>query len=322
VSEPDGQQAGEGAAAHRSGTVVLIGRPNAGKSTLLNQLVGESVAITSRKPQTTRHRILGILTEPGLQAALLDTPGVHDAWTELNKEMVGRTRSALAEADVILWIGDADGLTARMRRGEDPFEPEDHAVAALVAERRRPLVFVANKIDRFETAQLLPLFELLQARVPGAESVPVSAKTGDGVDVLKRVLRAALPEGEPQFGADEYTDLSERFLVAEIVREKIFDQLARELPYATHVEVTDFDEKERADGAGIVRISADVVVERDSQKGIVIGKGGARLKAIGTAARVDLEKMLGCHVHLALRVRVEPDWTRSAKGLRRAGFVR
>jgi GTP-binding protein Era len=306
-------------APHRSGSVGLIGRPNAGKSTLLNQLLGGKLAIVSDKPQTTRHRIAGILTREGLQVVLVDTPGLHPAWTELNKQMVTRARSVLAEVDVICWIVDATALLARTERGEEPFDPEDESVRTEVVARARPLVLVLNKVDRISPPRLLPLLDLLRTRVPFDAAVPLSALNGDGVQALEGVFRTLLPEGEAEYAAEDWTQVSERFLAAEIVREKIFVQLERELPYATSVQIVEFDESVR-EAEGLVRILANVIVERDSQKGIVIGKGGARLKAIGTAARKELEKLFDCRVYLELKVRVEKDWTRTEQGLRRAGY--
>lgn len=304
---------------HRSGTVGLLGRPNAGKSTLLNQLLGGKLAIVSDKPQTTRHRIAGIWTDEGVQAVIVDTPGIHEAWTELNKEMVQRARSVLAEVDLALWIVDVAVLVGRMDRGLDPFDAEDDAVCQLLVERRRPIVFVANKVDRISPPKLLPLFDAARTRLPLAAAIPVSALSGDGIPALKTLLRAELPEGPREYDPEEWAQVSERFLAAEVVREKIFEQLSRELPYASHVEIREFDESART-SEDLVRILADVIVERDSQKAIVIGKGGSRLKQIGTAARKELVGILGCRVYLELRVRVEKDWTRTAVGLRRAGY--
>jgi GTP-binding protein Era len=309
----------DSAGPHRAGAIGLIGRPNAGKSTLLNALLGGKLAIVSDKPQTTRHRIAGILTRDTFQAVLVDTPGLHDAWTELNRQMVSRARSVLAEVDVVAWIVDTTSWLGRLDRGQDPLEPEDDAVRAEVVARGAPLVLVLNKIDRVPLPRLLPLLDALRTRIPFTEAVPVSAASGDGVPTLERALQALLPVGPRQYDPDEWAQVSERFLTAEVVREKMFQQLTAELPYATNVAVDEFDESGR-ESEGLVRIRANVIVERDSQKGIVIGKGGARLKAIGTAARKELEELLGCRVYLELKVKVEKDWTRTAQGLRRAGY--
>jgi GTP-binding protein Era len=304
---------------HHAGAVGLLGRPNAGKSTLLNRLLGGKLAIVSDKPQTTRHRIAGILTEDGLQAVLVDTPGLHEAWTELNRSMVSRARAVLAEVDLVFWIVDTTALVARVDRGEDPFDAQDEAVRAEVTARAVPLVLVLNKVDRLAPPKLLPLIDALRARVAFTAAVPVSALTGDGVPALKDELRRHLPEGPRQYDPDEWAQVSERFLAAEIVREKCFEQLSAELPYAIAVRIAEFDESVRED-EGMVKIFADLIVERDSQKGIVIGKGGARLKSIGTAARKELETLLECRVYLELKVKVEKDWTKTTQGLRRAGY--
>lgn len=304
---------------HHAGSVGLLGRPNAGKSTLLNRLLGGKLAIVSDKPQTTRHRIAGVLTEDGLQAVLVDTPGLHEAWTELNKEMVGRARSVLSEVDLVCWVVDATALLARADRGEDPLDAHDDAVRTEVTARGVPLLLVLNKVDRVAPPKLLPLLDALRARIPFTAAVPLSARTGDGVRGLVDELRRHLPEGPRLYDPETWAQVSERFLSAELVREKCFEQLSAELPYAVAVRIAEFDESGR-DDEGIVRIFADVIVERDSQKGIVIGKGGARLKAIGSAARKELEKLLECRVYLELKVKVEKDWTKTAQGLRRAGY--
>lgn len=305
--------------AFRTGYVALIGRPNAGKSTLLNELLGNKLAITSAKPQTTRNRIAGILTDDRMQAVLIDTPGIHEAWTELNKSMVKVALDALGEVDVVCWLGDMTVLARRAELGEPVLDALDDAIAAHLQGAGRPVVFVANKVDVVPHPLLLPVIDAVRQRLPIAAAVPVSALTGDGVGVLKEELRRHLPEGPALFPPDEWTQVSERFLVAEIVREKIFHLTEQEVPYATHVEVIRFDETERED-RGLVRIYADITVERESQKGILIGKGGEMLKRIGTLARKDLVELLGCRVHLELHVRVERDWTRTLRGLRRVGF--
>ncbi|MCB9689648.1 MAG: GTPase Era [Alphaproteobacteria bacterium] len=303
----------------RTGYVGLLGRPNAGKSTLLNRVLGSKLAITSPRPQTTRHRIAGIHTDERCQLVMLDTPGIHEAWTELNRQMVQRALDALAEVDVVCWVVDAPVAVARQKQGLAPLDGEDVAVIERLRARGRPIVFVPNKVDQVHRPQLLPLIAAVSAETEVATSVPVSATTGEGVDGLVSELCSRVPEGPALFPPDEWAQVSERFLVGEVVREKAFHLLAREVPYATHVEVRAFDESVREE-QGLVRIHADVIVERESQKGIVIGKGGSMLKKIGSAARQDLEEMLGCRVYLELKVRVERDWSKSAGGLRRVGF--
>lgn len=305
----------------RCGYVALIGAPNAGKSTLLNRVLGSKLAITSAKPQTTRNRIVGIHTDEHMQAVLVDTPGIHEAWTELNKSMVHAARSVLDDVDVVCWIGDMTVL-ARRADGSAPaglFGEHDRAIAELLAEVDVPVIFVANKIDVVPHPLLLPVIDAVRSSVDIAAAVPVSALTGDGVPGLLDEIRVRLPEGPALYPADEWAQVTERFLVAEIVREKIFHLTEQEVPYATHVVVRQFDESAR-DERGLIRINADIVVERASQKGIVIGRGGEMLKRIGTLARKELMEVLGARVHLELFVRVERDWTRTARGLRRVGF--
>lgn len=303
----------------RTGYVALIGRPNAGKSTLLNQILGSKLAITSAKPQTTRNRIAGIHTDAQMQLVLVDTPGIHKGWTELNKAMVDRALSALGEVDLVCWLGDMTRLAQRIEAGESALEPQDHEIVAAMRASGRPIVFVANKIDVVPHPLLLPVIDEVRREVPLAAAIPLSALTGDGVAELLAEIRTLLPPGPPLFPEDEWTQVTERFLVAEIVREKIFHLTEQEVPYSAFVEIVKFDETER-DSRNFVRIYADVLVERPSQKAIVIGRGGEMLKRIGTLARKEIQETLGCRVYLELHVRVERDWTRSARGLRRVGF--
>lgn len=310
--------------AFHCGYVGLIGTPNAGKSTLLNRLVGSKLAITSAKPQTTRNRIVGIHSDERMQAVLVDTPGIHQAWTELNKSMVDRALAVLDDVDVICWLGDMTTLAHRVESGEAPLGEAELRIIELLEPRgdgpRPPVLFVANKIDIVPHPLLLPVIDAVRQRLPIEAALPVSALTGDGVPELLDEIRVRLPEGPPLFPPEEWAQVTERFLVAEIVREKVFHLTEQEVPYASHVVVRTFDESER-DSRGLVRILADIVVERDSQKGIVIGRGGEMLKRIGTLARKELVEVLQCRVYLELFVRVERDWTRSARGLRRVGFT-
>lgn len=303
----------------RCGYATLVGRPNAGKSTLLNHLLGNKLAITSSKPQTTRDRIVGVLTEDALQAVLIDTPGLHPAWTELNKVMVRRTRDALAEADVLVWLEDTTLLAPRARRNEPIFDDVDREILAMLQASGKPVIFVPNKIDLIERALLLPILDAAAKALPLAAAVPMSAINGDGADGLKAELAKLLPEAPALFPAEVWTEASERFLCGEIIREKIFHHTNQEVPYATHVEIESFDEAER-EARDLVRMRGLIVVERPQQKGILIGKGGEMLKRIGTIARHDMERLLGCRVHLELFVKVEKNWTRSAQGLRRVGI--
>jgi GTPase len=296
----------------RAGFAAIVGRPNVGKSTLLNRLLGQKLAIVSPKPQTTRSRILGVVTRPGRQIALLDTPGLHTARGGLNARMVQQALQALAEADAALFLIEAGSpaIDAATRKALDQVKAAD-----------KPTLLVINKIDAFPRAQLLPLIDRWRREHQWTEVYPLSALTGENVDGLLEALARHLPEGPPMFPADVWTDVPERDLVAELVREQILRQTEQEVPYSAAVVVEEFDESEREVGPrGLVRITATVLVERDSQKAILIGRGGARLKQIGSEARGQIEKLLGSKVYLSLHVKVERGWTQSSRGLRRAGY--
>lgn len=303
----------------RSGHAALIGRPNAGKSTLLNRILGGKLAIVSAKPQTTRDRIVGVHTDARMQAVLVDTPGVHDAWTELNKAMVGRAREALGEVDVALWVEDMALVAHRHATGEPVLDDTARAILDLLAASGTPVLLAANKVDVTPPGPILPFIDAVRAQVMLRAAVPVSAQTGEGVPDLLGALHDALPDGPAMFPEDHWTDATERFLAAETIREKVFHLTAQEIPYSTAIEIEAFDETRR-DADGLVTIRAAVIVEKASQKAIVIGKGGAMIKRIGTMARLDLQTLLDARVHLQLFVKVEPDWTRTAQGLRRVGF--
>ncbi|HEX9575514.1 MAG TPA: GTPase Era [Myxococcales bacterium] len=297
---------------HRAGFAAIVGRPNVGKSTLLNRLLGQKLAIVSPKPQTTRSRILGVVTLPGAQVALLDTPGLHAARGGLNARMVQQALQTLDEADAALFLIEAGspGIDAAMRKALEQ-----------VKAARKPTLLVINKIDALPRAQLLPLIDRWRREHDWTEVYPLSALTGENVEGLLDAVARHLPEGPPLFPEDQWTDVPERDLSAELVREQILHQTEQEVPYSAAVVVEEFDESERAVGPrGLTRISATVLVERDSQKAILIGRGGARLKEIGTKARQQIEKLLGCKVFLQLHVKVEKDWTQTSRGLRRAGY--
>ncbi len=297
---------------HRAGFAAIVGRPNVGKSTLLNRLLGQKLAIVSPKPQTTRSRILGVVTRPGAQVALLDTPGLHAARGGLNARMVQQALQTLDEADAALFLIEAGspGIDAAMRKALEQ-----------VKAARKPTLLVINKIDALPRAQLLPLIDRWRREHDWTEVYPLSALTGENVEGLLDAVARHLPEGPPLFPEDQWTDVPERDLSAELVREQILHQTEQEVPYSAAVVVEEFDESERAVGPrGLTRISATVLVERDSQKAILIGRGGARLKEIGTKARQQIEKLLGCKVFLQLHVKVEKDWTQTSRGLRRAGY--
>lgn len=307
---------------HRSGFAALIGRPNAGKSTLINKLTGEKIAIVSPKPQTTRNRILGVVTRPEGQVAFVDTPGVHEAKGELNRYMVETALSAAEESDLVLFLIEPP-------LGEVPqVSPGNRTVLERLAALKKPAFLVINKIDLLPKQQLLPIIDLYRTEFPFAEVVPISAREGDGVEALFKAVLSHLPEGERMFDEDMLTDQQERTLVAEYIREQVLRHCRQEIPYSAAVVIDVFDEQEREPSgksantklAGLVRIAATICVERDSQKAIVIGKQGQMLKTIGTDARLAIQRMLGTHVYLSLRVRVEPRWSERPEGLRKLGY--
>jgi GTP-binding protein Era len=293
----------------KSGYVSLIGRPNAGKSTLLNTMVGAKVAIVSDKPQTTRGRILGVKNYPDGQIVFVDTPGIHRPLHRLNVRMVDAAVETLREVDVVALIFDA---STKPGHG-------DEFVSALLEKVRNPVVLVLNKIDLVQKAKLLPLIERVQKWREFAAIVPVSAQTGDGVDRLERVLLEQLPEGDSLYPEDYLTDQPERTLVAETVREKILKHTRAELPFSTAVVVDKFDEEERE---RMLRLYCTIFVEHDSQKAIVIGRGGEMIKRIGTEARKDLEETFETRVFLDLRVKVNPDWRNDDRALDDLGVPR
>ncbi len=291
--------------AFRAGYVAIVGRPNVGKSTLLNRLVGQKLSITSRRPQTTRDRVVGILTLPEVQFVFVDTPGVQSAHgSRLNRYMNRSATQALEQVDAVALVVEAL-----------KFGAQDRKVLAALPEGV-PVVAVVNKIDRLsDKAALLPFLAALAEAFPFREIVPVSAETGMQTDRLLEVLRGFLPVGPLIFDEDELTDRSERFLAAELVREKLFRLLGEEVPYATAVEIERFEQE-----GNLRRIAASILVERSGQKPIVIGKGGEKLKAIGTQARQDMEKLFGGKVFLELFVKVREGWMDDPATLKRLGY--
>jgi GTP-binding protein Era len=278
----------------RSGFVSLIGRPNAGKSTLLNALIGQKVAIVADKPQTTRTSIQGVLTLPEAQIVFVDTPGIHKADTPLNKRLMNTVRASLDQRDLLLFVADA----ART------FEEEDRRAVDLARKAETPVVLVLNKVDLVkEKARLLPLIEHYKAMYEFVEFVPVSAAKGAGLYDLRRVILERLPEGPAYFPEDYVTDQPERFLAAELVREKVLLATRKEVPHSVAVTVDRWEETPR-----ITRIYATIRVEREGQKPIVIGANGSMLKRIGTLARLEMEKLFGVKIFLDLHVRVQPGW--------------
>jgi GTP-binding protein Era len=293
----------------RAGYASFIGRPNSGKSTLLNTIVGAKVAIVSDKPQTTRHRILAAKNYPEGQIVFVDTPGIHRPLHRLNVRMVDAAVATLGEVDVVALVFDA---STRPGRG-------DEYVSELLKGVTAPVVLVLNKIDLVAKAKLLPLIDRVRRWHDFAAIVPVSARTGDGVDRLERVLLEQLPEGEALYPDNFLTDQPERSLVAETVREKILQHTRAELPFSTAVTVDKFDEEDRG---RILRLYCTIFVEQESQKGIVIGRAGEMLKRIGTEARQDLESLFETKVFLDLRVKVNPDWRNDERTLDELGVPR
>jgi GTP-binding protein Era len=301
----------------RAGFVAIVGRPNVGKSTLLNRVLGEHVAIVSPRPQTTRTRILGVWNGPGAQIAFFDTPGMHRAKGALNRRMVEVALTTLDEVDAILMLVEAGtGPEGRVEIGE-----ATRWAAEEVARRAKPAILGVSKMDRAPRETLLPVIDAYKDLHPWTDIVPFSALTGENVDHLVEVLAGNLPGSEaPLFPPDVLTDQAERALAAEYVREQVMLQTRQEIPYSAAVEVEEFDEADRRERGGLVRISTVVWVERESQKAIVIGKQGAMLKKIGTRARENLERLLACKVFLKLTVKVEADWSERAGALRRLGL--
>ena len=285
--------------ASRFGVVALVGRPNAGKSTLLNRLLGQKVSIVSNKPQTTRNRIVGILNEARGQIVFLDTPGIHRPLHKLNVRMMDHVRSAFSEADVLAVLIDVT----------EAFGKGDQFVVDLVRQQQHEgsskKFVLLNKIDLLKKNRLLPLIQQYSQLELFDEIVPVSAATGDGVERLLALFFANLAEGEPRFSREEYTTQPERFFAAEIIREKVLHHTSDELPYTTAVSVEKWEEEEERN---LIRIYASIVVERESQKPIIIGKRGDMIKRIGTEARLELESILGAKVFLDLHVGVHGSW--------------
>jgi GTP-binding protein Era len=293
----------------RAGFASLIGRPNAGKSTLLNRIIGEKVAIVSDKPQTTRNRIVAVRNHPDGQVVFVDTPGIHRPLHRLNVRMVDAAVETLREVDVVALVFDA---STRPGHG-------DEYVAGLLKDVTTPVVLVLNKIDLVAKPKLLPLMERAQGWHPFAAIVPVSAATGDGVDRLEAELISHLPESEPIYPEDFLTDQPERTLVAEAVREKVLQHTRAELPFSTAVIVDEFDESDRD---RILRLYCTIFVEQESQKAIVIGRGGEMIKRIGSEARQDLERFFDTRIFLDLRVKVNPDWRNNDRALDELGVPR
>lgn len=293
----------------KSGFVAIIGAPNVGKSTFLNKALGFKLAITSEKPQTTRHRLLGVHNMPEAQIVFLDTPGIHTAKNALNRRMVATAMGTLGEVDAVLFMAE---ITSKgMARAQ--------ALAPRLTKTGTPVILALNKIDLLPRKEdLLPLLARAAQWGSWKELVPLSAQNGDGVPELLAELTQSLPEGPPLFPPDVITDLPMRFLASELIREKVFRLTGQEVPYSTAVTVDQYLEPQEPGRP--VAITATIHVERQGHKGIIIGKGGAMVKKVGTLARLDLEKLIGQPVFLDLMVRVEPKWSRQAQGLKKMGY--
>lgn len=288
-----------------SGFVSIIGRPNVGKSTLLNRIIGEKIVITSDKPQTTRNRIQGIHNVPGGQIVFIDTPGIHSGRSRLNKGMVDVAMSAVKGVDLLLFVAEA------------PAAVDEKLLNDTIKETAIPVILVLNKVDLLPDKRVL--LDKMQAWAtlhPFREIIPVSAGSGDGVEHLVDMVGRYLPEGPALFPDDILTDMPEKFICAEMIREKVFRLTRDEVPYSTAVQVESFKEREN----GVVAISAAIILERDTQKGIVIGKKGEMLKKIGSQARADIERLLDTRVFLELFVKVEDNWSERTSKLRELGY--
>lgn len=299
-----------GAETFRCGFVAIVGRPNVGKSTLLNHLIGQKLSITSRKAQTTRHRITGVLTTDAAQFVFVDTPGFQTKYRNaLNQAMNRSVTTTLADVDVVLFVVEAGRFTAA-----------DEEVLKLLPQSR-PVLLVINKMDELaDKSAMLPFVEQMAKRFDFHAIVPVSAQRKLKLDVLMQAVEPLLPESVPLFDEDQITDRNERFLAAEIIREKIFRLLGDELPYAMTVEIEQFEEEMLKDGRELRRIHAAVLVDRDSQKAILIGKNGEKLKRIGTDARLDMEKLFDAKVHLEIWVKVKSGWADDTRLIRQFGY--
>ncbi|RKY01014.1 GTPase Era [Candidatus Poribacteria bacterium] len=292
----------------KSGYVSIVGEPNVGKSTLLNMLLGEKLAIVTPKPQTTRNRITGILTTDEYQIIFLDTPGMLKPRYKLQEYMVEMVKNAIADADLILYMIDVSHL---------PREDIEKEILDMIKSSGKKAVLVMNKIDLISKPMLLPLMAAYKDKFDFADIVPISALKNDGLDILVKVIVEHLPEGPMLFPPDQISDLPVRFFVGELIREKVFLLTRQEIPYASSVMVEEFKERE----SGVIYIRATIFVEKDSQKKIIIGKGGNMLKKIGTMAREELEASFGKPVYLELWVKVREKWRQNPKDLKELGYA-
>jgi len=293
----------------KSGFIAILGRPNVGKSTFFNAVIGDKISIVADKPQTTRNRISGILNFPDAQMIFLDTPGMHNPKTPLNRAMVKAARDTIGDADLILMMVEADA----------PVGAQDLFLIEALAGVQAPVFLAINKTDRMEKSLLLPLMDQCRRLYDFAGIFPISARTGNGLEALIHGIKEALPDGPRLFPDDIATEATERFIAGEFIREQILRLTSQEIPYASAVEIDAFKEDE---SKNLIRISATILVEKESQKAIMIGKKGAMLKTIGTQARLAMENLFGAKVFLELFVRVKKDWTHSDKMLRELGLMK
>ncbi|MCB8933124.1 MAG: GTPase Era [Fimbriimonadaceae bacterium] len=293
--------------AFRYGHVALLGRPNVGKSTLLNRIVGQKVSIVSQRPQTTRKRVLGIADGEGYQVVFIDTPGIHEPNNRLGRAMVEAARRALDGVDLVLFVADGSTMPG----------DNDRQIAQWIAASQLPVLVCLNKMDRLKPENVQRHVDAYHALLGTEDSMFTTATSGHNVDRLMQMIVERMPEGEPRFSSEEYTDQSARFTAAELVREKILLATRQELPYSTAVMVESWEEEP----SGLIRISASIIVEKEGQKAIVIGQGGKFIKAVGTAARKEIEELLGHHVFLELHVKVRPDWRMNPRMLQELEYT-
>ncbi|MDE2060422.1 MAG: GTPase Era [candidate division NC10 bacterium] len=293
---------------YKSGFVAIIGRPNVGKSTLMNRLLGQKVSIVSPRPQTTRTKVMGIKSLPGAQLIFLDTPGIDKSGGYFHRLMVKTATNSLEGADLILWIVEAP----------DSLSQGDKLILEILKRVTSPILLAVNKVDLVGKESLLPTIDRFRTLLPFAEIVPISATKGDNVGLLESLLVQHLPEGPPLYPLDQLTDQPERFVIAELIRERVFRSVYQEVPYAVAVLV----EKVRVrEGRALTDVEATIYVEKDSQKAIIIGRGGTMLKKIGESARPEIEKLLGTQVFLKLWVKVRSDWQKDDESLKRLGYL-
>lgn len=291
----------------RSGFVAIVGAPNVGKSTLLNQMLGEKISITSKKPQTTRNRILGVMHKPSSQLVFIDTPGIHKAKRPLNIRIVDAAISALGNVDIVLVMVDV----------ANPDPDSEAFLVKKLKKTKQPVVLALNKTDLVKKPALLTIIDKWAKAYSFEAIIPISAILGGQIEELVEAMEALLPKGPPFFPEDTLTDLPERFIAAEMIREKVFRLTGQEIPYSTAVTLDSFSEEKKG---ALVKIHATIHVERASQKGMIIGKNGAKLKMIGTEARKEIEQMVGTRVFLKLFVRVHKNWSKDTKALRKFGY--